>query len=127
MLNINDIKPLVQIPDYSVYLYYALISIGVLLILFCIYFLYNYLKKRKNSKAKQYYKILKNIQFNDPKKDAYTITTYGRLLATDERSQKLMDELWESLQLYKYKKDIPKDFTKETKAKFTTFMESLDV
>ena len=127
MLNIHDIKPIVQIPDYSIYFYYALITIGILLILFCIYLLYNYFQKRKNSQLKKYYKILKDIQFTNPKEDAYTITTYGRLLATEERSQKLMDELWESLHEYKYKKDVPETFSKETKAKFTTFMDSLDV
>jgi len=127
MLNIHDIKPLVQIPDYSIYFYYAFIIIGILVSLFCIYLVYNYFYKRKNSQAKEYYKILKNIQFNNPKQDAYTITTYSRLLATDERSQKLLDELLESLQPYKYKKNVPKNFTKEIEAKFTTFMDSLDV
>ena len=127
MLNIHDIKPLVQIPDYSIYFYYTFIIIGILVSLFCIYLVYNYFYKRKNSQAKEYYKILKNIQFNNPKQDAYTITTYSRLLATDERSQKLLDELLESLQPYKYKKNVPKNFTKEIKAKFTTFMDSLDV
>jgi len=127
MLNIHDIKPLVQIPDYSIYFYYALITLGIVFTLFCIYLLYNYFQKRKNSKAKEYYKILKNIQFNNPKKDAYTITNYGRLLATEERSKKLLEDLWESLQEYKYKKDVPKTFSKDIKAKFTTFMDSLDV
>lgn len=127
MLNINDIKPLATIPDYSIYFYYVLIAIGIVLTLFVIYLIYNYFLRRKNSEAKKYYKILKNIKFDNPKQDAYTITTYGRLLATEERSQKLIDELWESLQEYKYKKDVPELFTKEIKAKFTTFMDSLDV
>lgn len=39
----------------------------------------------------------------------------------------LMDDLWNSLQEYKYKKDIPQGFSQETKAKFETFMDSLDV
>lgn len=127
MLNINDIKPLVQIPDYSIYFYYALILLGILLSIFIFYFIYLYIKKRRNSQHKEYYKILQNIQFSNPKQDAYTITFYGRLLATEPRSKQLMEELWHSLKQYKYKKNTPQTFSQETKAKFETFMDSLDV
>ncbi len=127
MLKIHDIKPLVKIPDHSIYFYYGVIILGILLICFIFYFLYEYLKKRKNSKQKEYYRILQNIKFDNPKQDAYDITFYGRLLATDERSHKLLEDLWHSLEGYKYKKDVPTHFSKETKAKFDTFMDSLDV
>jgi len=127
MLNINDIKPLAKIPDYSIYFYYAIIIAVILLLLFLIYLFYNFIQKRKHSKERHYFKLLKDINFKNPKEDAYTITTYGRLLAKEERSQKLMEDLWENLQSYKYQKDVPSCFSKETKAKFTTFMDSLDV
>lgn len=127
MLNIHDIKPLSKIPDYSIYIYYALIIGAGLLILFLLYLLYNYIQKKRNNKDKIYYKTLQNISFENPKEDAYTITTYGRLLAKEERSKQLLDELYEDLEFYKYKKEVPSNFTRESKAKFTTFMDSLDV
>ena len=127
MLNIHDIKPLTKVPDYSIYFYYAIIAAAFVLVLFLLYLLYSFLKKRKNAKEKEYYKILHNISFQNPKQDAYTISTYGRLLVKEERSQKLLNELWEDLQIYKYKKEVPSNFSRETKAKFTTFMDSLDV
>lgn len=127
MLNIHDIKPLVRIPDYSIYFYYVIITGVLLLVLFLLYLLYRFIQKRKKSSQREYYKILKNISFENPKKDAYTITIYGRLLAKEERSKKLLDELWEDLQTYKYKKVVPTNFTKDIEAKFATFMDSLDV
>ena len=127
MLEIHDIKPLYNVPDYSIFIYYGLIILITMIFIFSLYLIYNYFQKRKNSKEKEYYKILCNLSFNNPKQDAYTISTYGRLLAKEERSQKLLNDLWEDLQIYKYKKDVPVSFSQETKAKFTTFMDSLDV
>lgn len=127
MLNIHDIKPLVEIPDYSIYLYYFAIISSVFLGLFIIYFLYKFFIDKKNNQLKKHYKYLKNIELKNPKDDAYLITRYGRVLAKDDRSKKLLDDLEEDLQDYKYKKEIPEQFSKETKVKFDNFLESIDV
>jgi hypothetical protein len=127
MLNIHDIKPLAEVPDYSIYFYYGIIILVSLLFIFILYMIYHFIQKKRNSQRKEYFKILQQITFDNPKQDAYTITTYGRLLATDERSKKLMGDLYESLHHYKYKKEISESFSKDTKVKFETFMDSIDV
>ena len=81
---------------------------------------------RKTNDRKTYYNILKNIDFSDSKKAAYTITKYSRLLASNDREKKLANELIEDLEFFKYKKDV-KNIDKMSKAKFLTFMEILDV
>lgn len=127
MLKIHDIKSLQTIPDHSVYLYYFLICFGVFLSLALVYFIYRYIKRDKNSLEKQYYNVLENIDFNDPKKAAYDISKYGRLLAKSERENTLINDLYHELEEFKYKKDIGRNIPKSIKGKFETFMESLDV
>jgi len=103
-LQINDIKTIVEIPDFSIYLYYGLIIISFCIVLALIYFVYNYFKSKKHSPEKEYLSILKNIDLKNQKKSAYTISKYGRLLVKDERQQRLFEELHHSLEEFKYKK-----------------------
>lgn len=69
---------------------------------------------------------MKNVNFSDSKKSAYTITKYSRLIVSNEREKKLAIELIESLEKYKYKKEV-ENIDNEVKAKFSIFMDSLDV
>lgn len=127
MLKINDIKPLYDIPDYSIYIYYFLIFSGVTLSLFTLYYILSYFYKKRYSQEKLYFKKLKELSFQNPKQDAYTISFYARKLAKDERSLKLFEELEDSLLEYKYKKNTPPNISKESKIKLDRFMDSVDV
>ena len=127
MIKIHDIKPIVEIPDVSIYIYYSLIIIFILLLCIGIYFIYKFLKPKVKSHDLIWYEKLKNVDFTKSKDAAYKISKYGRLLAKDERQLHLVNELIEELSLYKYKKMIPNKFSKETKIKFNIFMDSLDV
>lgn len=122
-LKIHDIKALSAIPDLSFYIFVLLMFIGLLILSSLIFFLYKYIKNRKNS-AKQSLDVLKNIDFSDAKKAAYLITKHGRVVANNEREQKLYEELEEELAHYKYKKEVhPID--ENTKHKFQLFMDAL--
>ena len=123
---LHDIKELEKIPDYSVFIFSILIFLGIIIVLTSIFLFLKYLKNKKISDRKTYYNILKNIDFSDSKKAAYTITKYSRLLASNDREKKLANELIEELEFFKYKKDVKK-IDKMSKAKFLTFMEILDV
>ena len=126
-LQINDIKTIVEIPDYSIYFYYGLIILGFSLFLVSLYFVYNYFKSKKHSLEKEYLSILKNIDLSNQKNSAYTISKYGRLLAKDERQKRLFEELHNSLKEFKYKKIIDKKIPNTIKLQYETFLESLDV
>lgn len=123
---LHDIKELEKIPDYSIFIFSILVFIGIILVLTTIFLFIKYLKNKKISDRKTYYNILKNIDFSDSKKAAYTITKYSRLLVSNDREKKLANELIESLEFFKYKKNV-KNIDKMSKAKFLTFMEILDV
>lgn len=105
-IKINDIKELVDIPDYSLYIYMFLWIIASLIIFILLFILIRYFLTRKKNKKKEYYSILKNLDLSDSKKAAYTITKYARLISQSDREKKLAYELIEELELYKYKKDV---------------------
>jgi hypothetical protein len=123
---LHDIKELEKIPDNSIFIFSIFIFLGIILVLTAIFLFIKYLKNKRISDRKTYYNILKNIDFSDSKKAAYTITKYSRLLASNDREKKLANELIEELEFFKYKKDVKK-IDKMSKAKFLTFMEVLDV
>lgn len=125
-IKLHDIKQLVEIPDFSFYLYLFLLSVVILIIVLLIYLVYKLFKNRKKDERKTYYEILENIDFEQAKKSAYEITKYGKLLATSDREKKLIEELIEELEKYKYKKEVT-SIDNEVKILFNRFMDSVDV
>lgn len=69
--------------------------------------------------------ILKNIDLEDSKRAAYTITKLGRELVWDDRSFKIFEELLRRLQRYKYKKEVSK-LDDEVKRYLKLFLETVD-
>ena len=125
-LNIHDIKSLHTIPDYSLYLFIFLILLGIVVISILLYMIYKSIKNRSKNERKEYYQILQNIDFSNPKQAAYTITKYTRLLASTPREIKLTEELIHELEIYKYKKEIA-PIEAQIITQFEILMEALDV
>ena len=115
-VQLRDIKPLVEIPDSSLYLYWGLIFSGVLLVVLLGYFIYKRIDfSKKEDREKQYLEALNTIDWSSPKKAAYRATYHGRLLATDERKKELYSQLFPLLEKYKYKKEVEKVDTETIK------------
>ncbi|WP_320036292.1 hypothetical protein [Halarcobacter sp.] len=125
-IKINDIKELVDIPDYSLYIYMFLWIIGSLVVFILLFILIRYFLTRKKNKKKEYYTILKNLDLSDSKTAAYTITKYARLISQSDREKKLSNELIEELESYKYKKDV-EPLNDNFKILFGRFMDNVDV
>jgi len=125
---LHDIKPLIEIQEYSFYYFLAVVALGVILLLGALYILYHYLKNRnKFNIRKEHLRLLNAISFSNPKQDAYDITLYGATFAEDnERISKAFEALVEHLEVYKYKKDVP-TFDTETKHSFERYVGMLDV
>ena len=62
MIKIHDIKPIVEIPDFSVYLYYSLIFLGFLIICLLIYILYKVFKPKVKTQEMYWYEELQNLE-----------------------------------------------------------------
>jgi len=123
---LRDIKPLLEIPDSSYYIYWGLIIFTSVLILSILFFILKKLwDNRKVNLAKGYLASIKKIDWKDTKKSAYEATHYARLLATDERRQTLFSQLEPMLEQYKYKKEV-NEVDQETRNKFNLYVQVAD-
>ncbi len=123
---LKDIKPLLEIPDNSFYLYWGLIILAVLIVLVLVYFVVKKLwRQRKINLAKGYLEKLKAIDWHDTKKSAYDATHYARLLATDERRKELFSQLEPLLEQYKYKKEV-NEVDQDTLNRFNLYVQVAD-
>ena len=123
---LKDIKPLIEIPDSSYYIYWGLIIFAVVLITAILFFVAKKLwENRKINLAKGYLEALKKIDWIDTKKSAYDATHYARLLATDERKRELFSQLEPMLEQYKYKKVVDA-IDQETQNQFNLYVQVAD-
>jgi hypothetical protein len=106
---LRDIKPLLEIPDSSYYIYIALIALGVLLILGIVFFVVKkFLDNRKVNMNRVYLERLKNVDWSDSKQASYEVTFFGRsLLDVDARVEEIYNQLVPMLEAYKYRKEVP--------------------
>ena len=106
---LRDIKPLLEIPDMSYYLYVGfLIFVGVLLLGLLFFLIKKFWLNRKKDIRKIYFKQLKEINWNNAKESAYAVTYLGRELSIDDRSRDIYRGLVPMLEPYKYRKEVPK-------------------
>ena len=123
---LKDIKPLLEIPDTSYYIYWGLINFAILLAVGIVFFILKKLwENRKVNLAKGYLESIKKIDWKDTKKSAYEATHYARLLATDERRKELFSQLEPLLEQYKYKKEVD-EVDQETRNKFNLYVQVAD-
>ena len=107
--NLRDIKPIVQIPDNSLYIFIAIII--TLLIAAAIVAT---LLKRKMRKPKRFIKTplelakerIKNINYSDAKSVTYTFLEDVSQFV-NEKNKAEFEAIAKELQAFKYKKDIP--------------------
>jgi len=105
---LRDIKPLLEIPDYSyaVFIALALFMFSIILILLYVFFRKFWLNRKKDMK-KVYFQRLKNVDWRHTKQAAYEVTYFGRLLVDEPRVEEIYKQLVAMLEPYKYKKEVP--------------------
>jgi len=122
-LPLRDIKPLLPIPDISLYLFAALVLAGLLVAAaLAIYGWKWWRANRRKDPRLLWLEQLERIDYDRPKKAAYTMTKYGRLLAQEKRQKEIMAQLLPRLERYKYKKAVP-PLDEETKRFMHLFIE----
>ncbi len=107
--DISDIKPIVEISDYSL----IILIITILIALFLAYklFKYSYNYAKRNCKIdcdKYYFYKYCQADWSNPKEAAYIATKYGAILAQDKRRKELFAQLRQRVDKYKYKVDVGK-------------------
>jgi len=123
-LDLKDIKPLVDIPDKSIYIFIALVVVGVLLFGVVVYAIYRFIKSKKEKNIrKENLKKLKAVDLKLSKKSAYEITKFAYYFAqTNEKHYKKAMHLISLLSKYKYKKTVSA-FDKEVISNYHLFVE----
>lgn len=108
MEELKDIKGIIEVPDYSIWILLGMI-VGVLLfIISAIYYFKNRRKKRKKLTSKQIaMKNLKEIDFDDTKGAVYTFCENFQYFI-DEKNEESFEKLQKELEIFKYKKEIEK-------------------
>lgn len=123
---LNDIAPLVEIPDYSLYYFIAVVLIAVALSLALILALLKQIRKRRVNVRKERFSALSSVDFSDPKRAAYTISELGRVFAHDnERTEKAYHNLFERLAPYKYAPKVEM-IDEETIGYYRLYLEIID-
>jgi hypothetical protein len=123
---LRDIKPLLEIPDSSYYLFIGLIVLAVVILFaFVVFLVKKFWKTRKVEMKKVYLQELKALDWIDTKHSAYLATELGRKLATEERTEEIYAQLVPMLEAYKYKKEVP-SLDDETLKQFNLLVHVLD-
>ncbi|DAB38022.1 MAG: hypothetical protein A2552_09990 [Sulfuricurvum sp. RIFOXYD2_FULL_44_160] len=124
---LNDIAPLVEIPDYSLYYFIAVVLIAVAVSVALFLALLKQMRKRKVNLRRERFSALSTIDFSDPKRAAYAISELGRVFASDnERTAKAYHNLFERLAPYKYAPRVEK-IDEETLGYYRLYLEIIDV
>jgi Tfp pilus assembly protein PilO len=105
---LHDIKPILEVQEYSLYYFMALCLFGILLLSGLVYIFYKKMKAKKRFNIRQEHrKLLKNLDVKDTKNAAYSITLYGFTFKDDSpRHSEMYKNLSQRLEAYKYKKNV---------------------
>ncbi len=114
MDKLHDIKPLIAITDYSMFLLIVTILIGIVIAFILFKKGYNYAISHCKIDCEKYFFIqYSKVDWSNPKKAAYDATYYGMRLARDKRRREIFKQLRVRLDKYKYKQDY-KEVDKDT-------------
>ncbi|MCF6339419.1 MAG: hypothetical protein L3J10_01545 [Sulfurimonas sp.] len=127
-IKLNDIKPILEVQEYSFYYFLGLSFVLLLLILGVSYLIYMWIKQRNAFNIrKEHIGLLKSLDLSDTKQSAYDITRYGVTFRDDSlRHKEMFENITNRLATYKYKKEV-KEFDKETLEYIKLYEDMIDV
>jgi hypothetical protein len=125
---IHDIKPIVDIQEYSFYYFLGISFVAVLFVGAIAFLIYKYIKQRNAYNVKkEHFKIINELDLTNTKESAYAITLYGATFKDDsDRHKEMYKNIVDRLEVYKYKKDV-EVFDKEILGYIDLYRGMLDV
>ncbi len=105
---LHDIKPIVDVQEYSFYYFLGASTVALLLVCAVAYLIYLWIKRRNAfNLRKEHLRLLGSLDLSDTKRSAYAVTMYGATFKDDSpRHQEMYANLTSRLEAYKYKKDV---------------------
>lgn len=124
---VNDIAPLAEVHDYSIYLFGGSVTIALVVTLSLILLVLKKWRNRHPGERRIVYHILASIDLSDSKQAAYKISELGRAFASDnERTERAYHNLFERLEPYKYAPKV-EPFSEEVLGYYRLYLEIIDV
>lgn len=125
---LHDIKPLLEVSDYSLYYFIGVVAAGVIVTAALLFWAWRrFVQNRKATARKNAYAALKAVDFSDPKAAAYAITRYGYLFENDgERQREAFAHLCSLLEAYKYRPHVEM-IDEKTRGYYENFVGMIDV
>ena len=105
-LQLKDIKPIVAVPDHSLWLFLALVAAVLLLLGALVYREIKCRKKGGNPTRAEAQRRLLALDFNDTKTAVYDFSLLGHFVTTPE-TEPVFKALLSELEPYKFKKEVP--------------------
>ena len=105
---LHDIKPILEVQEYSMYYLGAIVAVGTFLLLGALFLLYKWLKNRNSFNVrKEHLRLINEIDLSDTKVAAYSLTFYGLTFKDDSpRHSEMYTNLTQRLDEHKYKKEV---------------------
>jgi hypothetical protein len=125
---LHDIKPIVDVEEYSLYYFFGITVFATLLICGAAYLIYLWFKRRNAFNIrKEHIKLLNSLDLDDTRQSAYAISKYGITFSDDSpRHQEMFKNIMDRLDEYKYKKNVDK-FDKEIIGYIKLYEDMIDV
>ena len=125
---LHDIKPIVDIQEYSIYYFWALVIVGVLILCGITYLIYRWIKARNAFNIRvEHLKMINSLNIRDTKNAAYMITSLGATFKDDsQRHSEMYANLVQRLEVYKYKKEVD-EFDSEIMGYIEVYKGMIDV
>ena len=106
LAQLKDIKPIVDVVDYSFYYLLSLIVFISIVIIFTLYKYFTRIKKTKQPRKRELaLERLKTIDFTNTKEVVYTFSIDGYIFINEKNKQEF-ETIEKELETYKYKKDV---------------------
>lgn len=124
---LHDIKPIVEVQEYSLYYLIGLVGLALIVFFVVVYFLYLWYKKRSEFNVRKHHlKLLFELDFSNTKNAAYAISSYGITFKDDSpRHKEMFQNISERLESYKYRKNVS-EFDDETLGYIDVYKGMLD-
>lgn len=105
---LHDIKPLLEIEEYSLYYLLGVSALAAFIFIAVVYLILKWFKNRNRFNIrKEHYRLLNAVDFSDAKRAAYDITFYGSSFSDDSpRHTEMYKNLVSRLESYKYRKSV---------------------
>jgi len=107
-LQLHDIKPLLEVQEYSLYYFIFAIVFGAIFLFGAFFLLWRWYKNRKKVNIRlEHFEEIKKLNLSDTKQSAYALTHYGATFRDDSpRHSEMYKNLTTRLEKYKYKKEV---------------------